>query len=243
MLRFIRKVFRKPVPVRASWEQAPVKRGDLSAFLDWFDDSTSVQDTLQRAAADWNFRFAGHPEYAAIDKRCALEIGFGGGRLMLQASRDFERVLGVDIHQAFAQSAEFLRSQQCTNFELLHRDEIGRVPDASVDFVYSFIVFQHFDSFDEVRYYLAHIRRVLKPTGYAHVYFGLNEKQGISVVPDEQFELRGRSLLVEPRVMVEELAKSFEILECRDQLPKDPITKQGRSGQFFVKFRSRSTRP
>jgi SAM-dependent methyltransferase len=237
MLRSLKKLFKKPVAVRASWVETPSKFSDLTKFLDWFDKAASVQDALQRAEADWKFRFGEHSEYQAIEKRCALEIGFGGGRLVLQACKDFALVVGVDIHSAFDKTERFLHEQQCKNFKLLHRDQIGSVSDKSVDFVYSFIVFQHFDSMDEVRFYLGQIGRVLKPAGYAHIYFGRNEGKGVKIVTEEQFKLRDRSLFVEPRLMTEEIGKSFQILDVQDHLPKDPISKQGRSGQFFVKFK------
>ena len=237
MLSALKKVFRKPVPVRASWEQTPGQFSTLPAFLNWFDNTASVHDTLKRASADWQCRFADHPEYRRIPKTCALEIGFGAGRLLLQAAKDFSRVIGVDIHASFPEADKFLRSQNCENFALLHRDQIGSIPNGSLDLVYSFIVFQHFDSMEEVRFYLSHIHRVLKPTGYAHIYFGRNDSPGIKVVPESEFQLRACSLLIEPKVMVEELSKTFTILDVQDNLPKDPITKQGRSGQFFVVFR------
>ena len=239
MLRSLKNLFRKPVPVKGSWVETPSKFSDLTTFLDWFDNAASVEEALQRAEAEWDFRFRQHAEYQAIEKGCALEIGFGGGRLVLQASKDFARVIGVDIHSAFDQTERFLREQRCENFKLIHRDEIGSVPRQSVDLVYSFIVFQHFDSMDEVRFYLEQIGRVLKRSGYAHIYFGRNEGKGVKVVTDQEFKLRDRSLFIEPKLMAEEIAKSFDVLDVQDDLPKDPITRQGRSGQFFVKFKPR----
>ncbi len=240
MLRTLKKLFRKPVPVRASWEQTPAKYVDRVAFLNWFDNTASIEDTLRRSAADWQFRFADHAEYQKIDKQRALEIGFGAGRLLMQAGKDFEQVIGVDIHVAFAETANFLRSQGCENFSLLHRDELGAVAQSSVDFVYSFIVFQHFDSMDEVRYYLGHIARCLKPSGYAHIYFGRNDAPGVKVVGEAEFKLRDRSLLIEPDLMAQAIAETFDIIDVQDNLPKDPVTRQGRSGQFYVKFRRRA---
>lgn len=46
------------------------------------------------------------------------------------------------------------------------------MPDASIDLVYSFIVFQHLPSFATLQRYLAEVRRVLVPAGVAQLYYG-----------------------------------------------------------------------
>lgn len=241
MLRWLRRRPRREIAgIRGSWEREPAKHEhDMAAFLDWFDAATSVEDAVRRAETDWRTRFASEPEYAQVAKGTALEIGFGAGRLLAQAARDFRRVIGVDIHGSFGTARRFLASQGAGDAELLHRDELGRIPDRSVDLVYSFIVFQHFDGMAEVDHYIGHIARVLRREGYAHLYLGKNPGRGIVVVPEDRFELRARSLLIEPEFMRERLARDFDVIRVRDRLPKDPVAGTGESGQFGVLFRSR----
>lgn len=240
MCPFWRRPARAFKGIRASWEREPAKREhDLVEFLNWFDAAASVEDAIRRAEVDWRTRFASEPEYATIPKGTALEIGFGAGRLLAQAARDFTHVIGVDVHVSFEMSRRFLASQGISDATLLHRDELARVPDRCVDLVYSFIVFQHFDGMAEVDHYLAHIRRVLRPQGYAHLYLGRNPGKGIVVVPEDKFEPRARSLLIEPSVMRDRLARDFDVFRARDRLPKDAFSGTGESGQFAVLFRTR----
>lgn len=235
--KFGSRFFRKSIDVKASWADTPASMDSMVDFLNWFDTTTSIPDCLEKAARDWQYRFQASPHYRDIPKGAAMEIGFGGGRLLLQAARDFSQVFGVDIHNAFHRSEEFLHSQGVKNFRLVHRNEIDSIPAGSLDFVYSFIVFQHFDSLDEVHYYLDAIHRLLKKGGYAHIYFGKNPGRGVTVSKPEDFQLRDCSLFIEPSMMRELIAKRFEVLDFRDKLPRDPQTGLGESVQSSVIFR------
>lgn len=241
-MRLFRRLNRaKNTGIRASWTDEPTRREhDPVSFLDWFDSAHSVDEAIRRAEIDWRVRFASEPEYRSLRKGLALEIGFGAGRLLAQAAKDFERVIGIDIHRSFAASRRFLASQGVTAAAtLLHRDEIGSVAPQSVDLVYSFIVFQHFDGLAEVDFYLSEIDRILRPDGYAHLYIGKNLQRGVAVVPEVHYELRARTLLIEPQAMVELLEARFRVIRLRERLPKDPFTGAGESGQFAVVFRPR----
>jgi len=232
------KLSGKSLDVRQTWVETPLKFETMTEYLNWFDTTDSVESTLRKAELDWRHRFASFPYFAKQKKSQALEIGFGGGRLLCQASRDFDHVYGVDIHRAFDMTREFLTSQGCENFDLVHRDDIGSIPDGSIDLIYSFIVFQHFDTMEEVDYYLNHIKRLLATDGIAHIYFGKNKGEGVKVTPTNMFTLRDCSLFIAPELMREHLEKQFSVLEFRDSLPKDPTTDQGESGQAMVIFQN-----
>lgn len=237
--RIAQRLFGRKVEIAKSWADTPAAYTDMVEFLDWFDRTSSVEETVRRAEADWRHRFATGDVYSGIPHRVAMEIGFGGGRLLMWAARDFERVIGVDIHANFALSKQFLRSQGVQNFELIQRDELARVPDGSVDFVYSFIVFQHFETLDEVEFYLNHINRVLSGDGIAQIYYGKKSGHGVENVSAEDFRLRDCSLFIAPETMRDIVAKQFEILSYRDALPRDPVAMTGESVQAMVVFRRR----
>jgi len=103
----------------------------------------------------------------------ALEIGYGGGRLVYAASFLFKQVIGVDIHQYGDFVSSLLESRHIENARLYQSD--GRtlpVDDESVDFVYSFIVFIHLSSPGVLEKYLSETFRILKPGGIASLYYG-----------------------------------------------------------------------
>ena len=95
----------------------------------------------------------------------ALEIGCGVGRLLRPLSLRIERVYGVDISTEMIERARRLLADR-SNVELFAT--IGRlkpIPDASVDFVYSFIVFQHVSTKSAVSTYIRETARALKGRG------------------------------------------------------------------------------
>ncbi len=234
--RIMQKLFGKRLNVRKSWEETPKDYQDMVEFLNWFDATKSVQDTISKASSDWICRFQNFPHFPGLPKRAALEIGFGGGRLLSQAAKHFENVYGVDIHQNFSMTSKFLSSLDVGNAALFHRDEISRIPDESIDFIYSFIVFQHFDKMEEVDFYLDHIHRLLSPGGMAHIYFGKNKNEGIEITSDAEFLLRDCSLFINPKSMLERVSKRFQVLSFQDVLPRDPVANTGESVQAMILF-------
>ncbi len=73
-----------------------------------------------------------------------LDYGCGVGRLLVSFAGRVETVVGVDISHSMLTEAQ----QNCAKFgatsaELLHFDDLARLPPGSIDFIHSFIVFQH----------------------------------------------------------------------------------------------------
>lgn len=168
------------ISIHDSWKNEPEKFDSMVDFLNWFDGTKSIVDTLLTAQKDWEQRISNFKDFPSIRKGACLEIGFGGGRLMVQAGRTFARATGIDIHDAFDMTNRFLQNQGIHNYQLLHKDEMIYLKDNSIDFIYSFIVFQHFESFDEVNFYLEQIKRLLTDGGMAHIFFGKNKANGIN---------------------------------------------------------------
>ncbi len=149
-----------------------------TTFLAWFnrEGAHTPQQRLVRAEWDFSFHILTPRVCAALsqpEQRVALEIGSGGGRLLLPASRHFRHVIGLDIHAHQRSVAAFLQRHGATNITLLttRGDTIG-VADGSIDFIYSFIVLQHLPSWGVFACYIAETARCLAPGGVAQLYYG-----------------------------------------------------------------------
>ncbi len=154
------------------------RQAGIETFHAWFNRESAR--TMQQYVVRGYWDFALHiltPDVCARlaypEAMTALEIGYGGGRLLSAACNFFGEVVGIDIHDEHEAAADFLRAQQHTNFRLLPTDGATIAVDAgSIDFVYSFIVLQHLPSLAVFASYLREVRRCLRPGGVAQLYFG-----------------------------------------------------------------------
>lgn len=156
-------------------EEISAASGDENQFFTWFDAAEDASASFIKGAWDFGYHVAAPAvRYVrAPQDKLALEIGVGGGRLMASASRYFGKVVGVDVHENLDLTHKKLEEMGCKNVELLRSDGLTiPVPSDSVDFVYSFIVFNHLEKVSVVDSYLDEIGRVLKSGGIAVVYFG-----------------------------------------------------------------------
>jgi ubiquinone/menaquinone biosynthesis C-methylase UbiE len=109
----------------------------------------------------------------------ALEIGCGPGRLMRPMSRHFSEIHGVDVSdEMIALAREKLRDVPNAYPYATNGASLERSGSESVDFVYSYAVFQHIPSPEVIFEYLCEIRRVLKPGGLARLHFNGLPKEG-----------------------------------------------------------------
>ena len=148
----------------------------MDVFQGWFDTSKSANQSLIRGYWDFVFHIIKPKVCEYIERpenKIALEIGYGGGRLLNAACSFFKQVIGIDIHDEKETVKNFLRSQNKYNFILIKTP--GRsidIDSESVDFIYSFIVLQHLPTFEVFSNYLKEAYRCLKSGGVAQLYFG-----------------------------------------------------------------------
>jgi len=109
----------------------------------------------------------------------ALEIGCGPGRLMRPLSRHFSEIHGVDVSdQMIALAREKLNDIPNAFPSVTDGSSLPQFADDSIDFVYSYAVFQHIPSRDVVFSYLREARRVMKVGGLALLQFnGLSNRR------------------------------------------------------------------
>ena len=113
----------------------------------------------------------------------ALEIGCGPGRLMRPMSRHFVEIHGIDVSDEMVERAK--SNLQNTPNAFVHVGDGSRLSqfaDASIDFVYSYAVFQHIPSRAVVLEYLDEVHRVLKPGGFARL-----QLNGLPLIADDQY--------------------------------------------------------
>lgn len=147
----------------AGYYVAFARRGqdDSEFFATAADTVRDIESELNRVPA----RLRGHWK--------ALEIGCGPGRLMRPLSRHFAEIHGVDVSdEMIALAREKLRDVPNAYPQVSDGSRLTAFADNSIDFVYSYAVFQHIPSREVVLEYLREIRRVLKPGGLAR--FQLN---------------------------------------------------------------------
>jgi SAM-dependent methyltransferase len=100
-----------------------------------------------------------------------LEIGCGMGRLLRPLSERVAAAVGVDVsEEMLAKAREYCAGRP--NVELHRTDGSGSLEslgDASFDFVYSHIVFQHVPRKAWIQRYLHEAARVLRPGGILRV--------------------------------------------------------------------------
>ena len=190
---------------------SPKYFSDVS-FFSFFNKTESYQDMIDQGKERFLSRIMISSVSDILEEKTrdktALEIGFGSGRLMIHACKHFKAVTGIDIHGSFEKVRNILSQEGLENYSLIKPKSSRCINDSSIDFVYSFVVFQHFDSISSIIEYLLLIKRVLKKNGCAILYFGINNyAPQISCVTYKNIVPGGVSLVVNP---------VFAILLCEE---------------------------
>ena len=147
------------------------------SFFTWFNSADDKEEAFVRGNWDFAYHIA-MPSVKYLSKphsMAALEIGYGGGRILSAASHFFDKVFGVDIHSQGDLVRGELEKRGAKNVVVFQTDG-SSIPldDCSIDFVYSFIVLQHVEKIAIFKQYIDEIQRVLKDGGIAVIYFGRN---------------------------------------------------------------------
>jgi SAM-dependent methyltransferase len=152
--------------MRADWNRRALEDAN---FYVAFGRRNQEQDEFLSTAAEVSsaleMEFSRLPP-ASPDRRSALEIGCGPGRLMRPMSRHFGEIHGVDISDEMIRLAgEQLKDIPHAHAHVTPDSTLSMFADGSFDFVYSYIVFQHIPDREVVLNYLREAGRVLKPGG------------------------------------------------------------------------------
>ena len=112
------------------------------------------------------------PVLGGVARRRALDLGCGLGRITRALAQRFEEVVAVDVSAEMIRRAEELHPPAEFANVSFHATDGIHLPleDRSVDFVFSYEVFQHLPSRDVMRGNLLEVARVLRPDGLALIH-------------------------------------------------------------------------
>ncbi len=148
------------------WEN--LAQGDDRYFVRSVDHEQSDEE-YEASGQDNVSRFIqGDPvisrRIAPFQDKVALEIGCGSGRLTKSLARIFKHVVAVDIAPTMlAKAHEFVNAENVTFVES-DGASVPIIPE-TVDFAFSFIVYQHFPSAQAVELSFANVHRALRRGG------------------------------------------------------------------------------
>jgi SAM-dependent methyltransferase len=95
-----------------------------------------------------------------------LEIGCGVGRMTRALAATFGQVYGVDVSgEMIAQATQNLASTPNATVLQNNGADLRVLGDITIDFAFSYIVFQHIPSREVIRNYVAEVHRLLRPGG------------------------------------------------------------------------------
>lgn len=103
----------------------------------------------------------------------ALEIGCGVGRFSRALAKRFDNVIAVDVSAEMIQKAKELHpTEKYPNLKFQSTDgkSLSFLAPGSIDFVFSYEVFQHMPSYEVILNNFKDIQKVLKPNGIAFIH-------------------------------------------------------------------------
>jgi ubiquinone/menaquinone biosynthesis C-methylase UbiE len=152
-----------------------VSKSNATDFFNWFDESGgNVETNFVKGQCEFTLYIL-TPTLGLtqnLKDKTILEIGYGGGRLLAEASRSFKHAIGVDIHENDSFVKEEFKKRNITNFALLKNDgKTLPVKDSSINLIYSFIVLQHIEKISTFDSYMQETYRALEEGGIAILFF------------------------------------------------------------------------
>jgi SAM-dependent methyltransferase len=150
--------------IRRDWDTRA--RENARAYINWPDIANEEGAFFVSGRCDYERYvkpFLMKMEFDPRDK-VALEIGCGIGRIARWMAADFREYIGVDVSPEMIRKATSYGIPNAT-FQAVSGADLRGVPTGSVDFVFSFAVFQHVPDQAVIFNYFAETARVLRHGG------------------------------------------------------------------------------
>lgn len=180
--------------MRRDWDARA--RENPRAYINWPDVPNEEEAFFASGRADYAKYVTPFLQRMKFDPRGrhVLEIGCGIGRLARCFVDDFAHYTGVDVSPemiAKAQAQQMPRAE----FRPVSGGGLEGIPDASMDFVFSFAVFQHVPDRAAIVSYFCETARVLRPGGLFRLHMkGLWTAQLGSLLLEAGYSLNSRLL-------------------------------------------------
>jgi SAM-dependent methyltransferase len=150
--------------IRRDWDNRA--REDARKYINWPDVPNEEAAFFASGKTDYDryvTPFLKKMEFDPRDKS-ALEIGCGIGRIARWMSQDFDQYIGVDVSPEMIRQAASYQLPRAT-FQSVSGGDLADIANDSVDFVWSFAVFQHVPDRCAIFNYFQETSRVLRPGG------------------------------------------------------------------------------
>lgn len=150
--------------IRRDWDTRA--RENARAYINWPDIADDDGAFFASGREDYARYVTPFLKKMQFDPRgkVTLEIGCGIGRIARWMSQDFGQYIGVDVSPEMIRKASSYGVPNAT-FQAVSGGDLAGISSASVDFVFSFAVFQHVPDKDAIFNYFAETARVLRPRG------------------------------------------------------------------------------
>jgi ubiquinone/menaquinone biosynthesis C-methylase UbiE len=159
--------------MRREWDERARKNPFhyIHTGRDYWDDEGEFFGTGERLVQEWADPFI-HCHINSPEQCVALDVGCGVGRVTRALSRRFRWVYGVDVSSEMIERAKAINTA-FTNISFYQNDgeTLNLLEDSSIDYVFSFVTFQHMPSYNVIQCNIKEISRVLKPGGALQVDF------------------------------------------------------------------------
>jgi SAM-dependent methyltransferase len=165
----------------------------------------------------------------------AIEIGCGPGRLLRPLSRHFRQIHGIDVSdEMIALAAHNLEGVENARIHLSDGSSLSQFASESVDFIYSFAVFQHIPSHEIVMNYLEEAIRVLAPgglfvfqvNGLRDIRGGGSTWNGVRIVSEEILDFAARTNMLLLQLNDRDTQYMWVTLQKREQPHPDDNIQQ-----------------
>lgn len=154
--------------MRQEWDDRSRKNAChyiASGRAEWREDEFFLSG--ERDVQDFLDPYLSDAQFVPRDKRI-LEIGCGVGRMTFALAKRFATVEAIDISgEMIKRAKEFQARLRIGNvhFQVGNGKDLSAYPDEAMDFVFSYIVFQHIPGISIIMNYVREIGRVLKKGG------------------------------------------------------------------------------
>jgi ubiquinone/menaquinone biosynthesis C-methylase UbiE len=153
------------------WTLNCVDEGEWDGEAYYETGETTVKGSLDNALEN----LAVSPEGLTV-----YEVGCGAGRLTVHLASRFKKVVAMDVSGEMLKAARAAaKAREIKNVKFVEGNGTDFQPqtDASVDVVYSAIVFQHIPNVDNQLGYIREMARILRPGGLFLISLYGNEEE------------------------------------------------------------------